>query len=96
MLYYDKTDLSEGIGDDKSNSSRECMVCHNCFLVMGFKFQDSFCIGCHDLAMLCLNISDILVITVNTADYCCISYDISRSEAIHLLKNYMLGDRVYI
>ena len=66
------------------------------FFSHGFKFQDSFCIGCHDLAMLCLNISDILVITVNTADYCCISYDISRSEAIHLLKNYMLGDRVYI
>ena len=39
MLYYDKIDLSEGIGDDKSNSSRECMVCHNCFLVMGLNFK---------------------------------------------------------
>ena len=30
----------------------------------GFKFQDSICNGCHDLKMLCLNISDITIITV--------------------------------
>ena len=29
MLYYDKTDLSEGTGVNKSNISKECMICHH-------------------------------------------------------------------
>ena len=37
--------------------------------------------------MLSVNISDIAIITVKGDDYCCIIHDISRSEAINLLKN---------
>ena len=37
--------------------------------------------------MLCLNISNISIITVKDVGYCCIIYGISKSEAIHLLKN---------
>ena len=33
------------------------------FFNHGFKFQDSVCNGCHDLTMLCLNLSDIAIIT---------------------------------
>ena len=62
----------------------------------GFKFQDSVCNGCHDLAMLSLNISDIVTITVKNVDYCCIIHNISKSEAINLLKNFVLEDREYI
>ena len=42
------------------------------FLIMGFRFkyQDSVFNGCHDLTMLCVNISDIAVITVKGAHYC--------------------------
>ena len=35
-----------------------------------FKYQDSVFNGCHDLTMLCVNISDIAVITVKGAHYC--------------------------
>ena len=59
----------------------------------GFKFQDSVRYSCHDLTMLCLSISDIAIITVNGVDYCCINHDISKSEAINLLKNHKLEDR---
>ena len=40
MLYYDKIDVSEGIVLAKSNSSKECMICHSWFFNHGFKFQD--------------------------------------------------------
>ena len=43
-----------------------------------FKFQNSVCNGCHDLTMLCFNISDI---AVKGVDYRCIIHDISKSEA---------------
>ena len=47
----------------------------------GFKFQDYVCNGCHDLKMLSVNISDIVITTIKNVDYCCIIYNISKSEA---------------
>ena len=60
------------------------------------KNQDFVCNGCQDLSMSCLNISDnisnIVIITVKNVDYRCIIYNISKSEAINLLKNCVLED----
>ena len=81
MLYYDRIDISEGIDSTESNKSRECMICHYWFFNHGFKFQDYVCNGCHDLKMLSVNISDIVITTVKNVDYCCIVYNISKSEA---------------
>ena len=46
--------------------------------------------------MLCVNISDIAIIVVNKVDYRCIVHDISKSEAINLLENYVLDNCGYI
>ena len=46
--------------------------------------------------MLCLNISVIAVINIKVVDYRCFILEISKSKAIHLLKNYALKDRRYI
>ena len=78
MLYYDRIDISEGIDPTKSNKSKECMICHYCFFNHGFKFQDSVYNGCHDLTILCLNISDIAIITIKIIDYCCIIHNITK------------------
>ena len=72
------------------------MFCHFCFFNHGFKFQDSICNDCHDLTMLSVNISDIAIITIKNVDYCCIIHNISKSEAINLLKNYFVEDGGYI
>ena len=93
MLYYDRIDLSEEIDVAKSNSSKECIIFHYWFFNHEFKFQDSLCNCCHDLTILCLNISDIAIIAVKVVDYPCIIHDISKSEAIHLLNNSALDDR---
>ena len=92
MLYYDRIDISEGIDPIKSNKSKECMICHYFFFKHGFKFQDSVCNGCHDLTVLSVNISNIATITVKNIDYHCIVHNISRSEAINLLKNSVVED----
>ena len=44
------------------------------FFNHGFKFQGYVCNDCHDLTMLCLNISDIAIITVKHDDYRCIKF----------------------
>ena len=46
--------------------------------------------------MLCLDIRNISIINVKGIDYRCIINDINKSEAIHLLENYVLEDREYI
>ena len=45
MLYYDRIDISEEIDPVRSNSSKECMVCH-----YGF-FNNGYSNGWHELLM---------------------------------------------
>ena len=62
----------------------------------GIEFPDSICNDCHDLTILCLDISDIAIITVKGVDYHCIIHEINESEAIHFLENYGLKYYIYI
>ena len=89
MLHYDRIDKSEETDLAKSNNSKEWMIFHYWFFKQGFEFQDSVCNG-----MLSVNISDIAIITVKNVDYRCNIHNISKSEAINLLKNSVLEDRV--
>ena len=50
----------------------------------------------YDLTMLSANISNIVIITVKNIEYRCIIHNISKYEAINLLKNYVLEDCGYI
>ena len=46
--------------------------------------------------MLSVNISNIAIITAKNFDYRCIIHNITKSEAINLLKSSVLEDRGYI
>ena len=96
MLYCDRIDISEGTDPTKINNSKECMICHYLFFNHGFKFQNSVYNGWHDLLMLSVNISGIAIITIKKVDYHCIIHNISKSEAINLLKNSVLESCGYI
>ena len=77
-MYHNRIDLSEGIDPHKSYNSKECMICHYWLFNNRFKFQDFVCNGCHDLPMLCLNISNIAIITVKNVGYCFAIHSISK------------------
>ena len=49
--------------------------------------------GCLNLTMLCLNLSDVSIITVKGLDYCCIIQNISKSEEIYF---FLIDDCGYI
>ena len=85
-MYYDRIDMSQGIDLAKSRKSKECMISHHLFFNHWFKFQDSICKGSHDFAMLSINIRNIAIITVKNVHYCCIINNISKPEAVDLLK----------
>ena len=50
MLQYEKIDLSEGIDINKSNMSKECMICHYWYFTdIGYKSESYVCNKCHDI-----------------------------------------------
>ena len=50
------------------------------------------CNGCPDVLMMSVNLNDIAVLNVNSADYSCIINRISKSDALNLLQNANLTE----
>ena len=50
MLEYDRIDILEGINLNKTNKSKECMLCHYWyFLHKKFSFGPYLCDGCYNV-----------------------------------------------
>ena len=96
MLNYNRIYIRKGIDSTKGSSSKECMICHYWFFLHGFNFQESTCNGCHDMTMLSINLSNIVIITVKNVDYRCIIHNISKYKTIKILESAALEDRAYI
>ena len=88
MLYCDRIYIRKGIDLAKSSNSKECIISHSFLFNHGFEFQYFVGNSSHDLSMLCINISDIIIITVKNVDYLCIIHNISKSWHI---KKYCLN-----
>ena len=88
MLYFDRIDASEGIDFNKTSKSKECDICQYWFLLeKGFKFQPNVCNGCHHLLLMSMNLSNIAILNIKSADYRCITSGIGKSEAMNLMQN---------
>ena len=50
MIEYDRIDISEGIDINKTNKSKECMLCHYWyFLDNNFSYGPYLCDGCYNI-----------------------------------------------
>ena len=94
MPYYDRIDVSEGIDISITSASKECDIfIFWYFLNKGFKFQIHVFKKYHDLLMMSMNLSNIAILKIKSADYLCIITGISYkiiSEATELLQNIAL------
>ena len=52
MLYYDRYETSEGIDVNKSNKSKEYMICHH-------YCEPEVCNGCHEISMMAFELENI-------------------------------------
>ena len=94
MLYFDRIDISERTDVNKTSASKECDICHYWyFLNFSFKFQPNVCNRCHDLLMMCINLSDIAILNIKGSNYRCIISLISKNEAIKLIQNVDLTEK---
>ena len=84
MIYFDRTDISEGTEVNKTVTSKECDICHyQYFLKYSFKFKPNICNRCHDLLMMSMNFSDITILNFKGSDYRCIISLISKNDAMN-------------
>ena len=52
-MQYDRIDVSEGIDINKSNKSKECMICcYWYFKDIGYKFEPYVCNKCYRISMM--------------------------------------------
>ena len=64
MLHYEKIDISEGIDIDKTNTSKEYMLCHYWYFQnVGSKFERHVCNKCHDVLMTPYKLKNIAMLT---------------------------------
>ena len=93
MLYFDRIDVSKGIGVNKTCASKECDVCHDWyFLNYSFKLQPNVCNKCYDLLM-SLNLHDIAILNIKGSDYRCIITYIRKNKAVNLIQNAGLTEK---
>ena len=87
MLYFDKTDVSERIDGNKTAKSKERDTFHYWyFLNIGFKLQSYVCNRCYDLLIMSMNPSDIAILKLKNANYCCIITGISKMKLYNYCK----------
>ena len=88
MLQYKKNSISEGIDIDKTNASKECLLCHyGYFKNVGFKFEPQVCNKCHKVLMTAYELKNVAILNVKGVDFRCILWGISRDEAANRLNN---------
>ena len=86
MLFYDTINQSEGIDANKTNDSKEWIICHYCYFIdKGFKFQQDVCNGCHDAFLMFMK--NIAILNIQGVDYYCIISGVRKSEATNLMQN---------
>ena len=94
MLQYERIYVSEGININKTNASKECMLCHYWYFKnVRFKFELHVCNKCHDVLVTAYELKNIVILSVKGVDFRCILWGISRNEAVHRLNNSVLEDK---
>ena len=94
MLQSERIDVSEGIDINKSNESKECMICHYWYFKdIGYKYELYVCNGCHDLSMMIYDLDDFMIVNIKGVDYRCFVCNMSKNTAIKLLNNSKLDDK---
>ena len=88
MLQYKTIDVSEGIDNNKTSASRECMLCYYWYFKnIRYKFEANVCNKCHDILMTAYELKNIAILNVKVIVYRCILWGISRNEAVSIPSN---------
>ena len=92
MLEYEKIDISEGIGVNKTNLSKECGICHYWYFKdIGFKYEP--CNGCHDLIQKAMGFNNGAIVYIKENAYRINFCYMSKDYAINIMTGSNLVDK---
>ena len=95
MLEYNRTDISEGIDLNKTNTSKECDFCHYWYFKdIGFKYELYLCSGCHDLVQKAMSFNDAAIVSVKGNAYIIHFWYMSKDDAINIMNGSNLIDKM--
>ena len=84
MLQYERIDVSEGVDLNKSDKSKECIICHFWYFKdIGYKYQPHVCNGCHDLTMVVYDLNYFMILNIKGIDYKCYVSNIRKMMQLH-------------
>ena len=82
MLEYGRIDISEGIDVNKTNSSKECNICHYWYFKdIGFNYEPYLCNGCHDLMQKATSVNNTAIAYVKGNAYRSNFWYMSKDDA---------------
>ena len=94
MLEYDRIDISEGIDINKTNKSKECMLCRYWyFLDKNFSYGPYLCDSCYNMMQKFLDFQNIAIVYVKGSAYRINFWYMSKRKAISLMTNSNLIDK---
>ena len=95
MLEYARIDISEGIDIKKTNASKECRIFHCWFFKdIGFKYEPYLCNGWHGLMQKVVSFNDVPTVYVKGSAYRIHFWYISKNDAINIMNNSNLIDKM--
>ena len=100
MIEYKKIDISERIDVDKTNKSKECMLCHYWyFLHKNFSYGPYLCDGCYNMTQKSIDFKNIDIVYVKGNAYRIHFWYMSKHKrkrkrkAIHVMTNSSLNNK---
>ena len=83
MIQYERIDISEGIDINKSNESKECMLCHYLYFKnISFEYKQYSCNRCHDLSLMVYDLNDFIILNIKGVGYRYFVFNMSKNYAI--------------
>ena len=94
MLEYERIDVSEGIGVNKTNLAKELDICHYWYFKdIGFKYERYLCNGCHDLMQKAMSFNNIAIVNIKGSAYRIYFWYMGKYDAIIIMNGSSLVNK---
>ena len=95
MLEYDRIDTLEGIDIDKTNKSKECMLCYYWyFLDKKHSYGPYLCNGCYNITQKSKDFKNITIVHIKKSAYRIYFSHMNKHKAKKLMINFDLIDKM--
>ena len=97
MLEYDRIDFSEGIDINKTNKSKECILCHYWYLLnKNFTYGPYLRDGCYNIMRKSIDFKNIAIVYVKKSAYRIYFLYMSKRKAKKLMTKSNLIEKMGI